>query len=97
MSMPKIEGSDVIRCQAITDLIQSVALEQTALSHILNAEGEKIQAVLADDEVTPELLLKTNKSVQGMVEAITRLEMLLHSKLHLFGDALQEECEKEDP
>ncbi len=35
------------RYQAITDIIQSVALEQTALAHILNAEGEKIQKVIA--------------------------------------------------
>lgn len=92
MSMPIIEGSDIIRCQAITDIIQSVALEQTALSHILNAEGEKLQAIIALTDVTSEELLDANKSVQGMVEAITRLEMLLQAKLSLFGDALQAEC-----
>ena len=32
----------ISRCQAISDLFQSIALQQTALSHILNAEGEKI-------------------------------------------------------
>ena len=41
MSMPVIVPSHIERCSAITDMIQSVALEQTALSHILNAEGEK--------------------------------------------------------
>ena len=39
--------------QAITDLIESVALQEAALSHILNAEGEKIQAVVAMEGVTP--------------------------------------------
>ena len=43
MGMPVITASATTRDQAITDLIQSVALEETALSHILNAEGEKIQ------------------------------------------------------
>lgn len=46
MSMPIIEPSNTSRPQAITDIIESVALEQTALSHILNAEGEKIQYAL---------------------------------------------------
>lgn len=40
MGMPVITASATTRDQAITDLIQSVALEETALSHILNAEGE---------------------------------------------------------
>ena len=47
MGMPVITASTTTRDQAITDLIQSVALEETALSHILNAEGEKIQKMVA--------------------------------------------------
>ncbi len=41
MGMPVITASTTTREQTITDLIQSVSLEETALSHILNAEGEK--------------------------------------------------------
>lgn len=52
MSMPVIRPSCVSRCQAITDIIESVALEQTALSHILNAEGEKIQKVLEIQKIS---------------------------------------------
>lgn len=43
MGMPVIPASATTRTQAITDIIQSIALQETALSHILNAEGEKIQ------------------------------------------------------
>ena len=46
MSMPVIKASNTSRPQSVTDMIESIALEQTALSHILNAEGEKIQKVL---------------------------------------------------
>ena len=81
MSMPVITASTTTRDQAVTDLIQSIALEETALSHILNAEGEKIQKVIAYQDVTPELLLATNKSVESMVNAVARLEMILQSKL----------------
>lgn len=74
MGMPVITASTTTREQAITDLIQSVALEETALSHILNAEGEKIQKVVAMEGVTPEILLETNKSVEAMVTAVAKLE-----------------------
>lgn len=91
MGMPIITASTTTRSQAITDLIQSVALEETALSHILNAEGEKIQKVVAMDDATPEMLLATNKSVESMVNAVTRLEMILQSKLAVFEDCMCDE------
>ncbi|MEG0799160.1 MAG: hypothetical protein RR228_03600 [Bacilli bacterium] len=91
MSMPIIKNSGITKCQAITDIVESVALEQTALSHILNAEGEKIQAALVLSKTNAELLA-VNKSVQLMVNSITRLETILQSKLELFGDCLCTEC-----
>ncbi|MEG2457769.1 MAG: hypothetical protein RSB41_02640 [Bacilli bacterium] len=87
MSMPIITPSNVTKCQAISDIIESVALEQTGLSHILNAEGEKIQAALKLSTTNAELLA-INKSVQTMVNSVSRLEMILQSKLELFGDCL---------
>ncbi len=86
MSMPEINPSDTTREQAITDLIESIALEETALSHILNAEGEKLQAVInAETPPTIDELLAINKSVECMVKAITQLEMVLKSKLDVFA------------
>lgn len=90
MGMPVITPSSTTRAQAITDMIESVALEETALSHILNAEGEKIQKMVAMQDVTPDVLLATNKSVESMVNAVTRLEMILQSKLASFGGCLCE-------
>ncbi|MEG0026413.1 MAG: hypothetical protein RR847_04465 [Bacilli bacterium] len=91
MSMPIITPSGVTKCQAITDIIESVALEQTALSHILNAEGEKIQKALALSTTNTELL-QVNKSVQSMVNSIARLETVLQGKLELFSDCLCTDC-----
>ncbi|MFV0314313.1 MAG: hypothetical protein ACK5I7_04325 [Anaerotignum sp.] len=90
MGMPVIVNSGITRTQAITDVIESVALEQTALSHILNAEGEKIQKVvfLATSTADVAAVLAVNQSVNSMVNSITRLEMLLQSKLELFSDCL---------
>lgn len=72
------------RSQAITDAVESVALEQTALSHILNAEGEKLQAAVAMDNITAEELLAINKSVQSMVDKVSNFELILQSKLEVF-------------
>ena len=88
MGMPVITPSATTREQAVTDIIESVALQETALSHILNAEGEKIQKMVALSDVTPEVLLATNKSVESMVNAVSRLEMILQSKLSTFGSCL---------
>ncbi|MEG0825951.1 MAG: hypothetical protein RR404_00620 [Bacilli bacterium] len=83
MSMPFITPGTVSRSQAVSDIIESVALEQTGLSHILNAEGEKIQAIVAKGTV--EQILETNRSVQNTINAISRLEQILESKLDLFS------------
>ena len=69
------------REQAVTDLIESVALEQVSLSHILNAEGEKIQNVIQTADVTPEELLAVNQSTANLIKQITKLETLLYRKL----------------
>ncbi|MEG2929515.1 MAG: choice-of-anchor A family protein [Oscillospiraceae bacterium] len=75
------------RSLAISDIIQSVAMEQTALSHILNAEGEKIQRALAMN-LSEEQLLDVNKSVTKMVNSVSTLELVLQGKLKLFDDCL---------
>ena len=94
MGMPVITPSTTTRSQAVTDIIESVALQETALSHILNAEGEKIQKVVAMSDVTPEVLMAVNKSVESMVGAVSRLEMILQSELAVFDGCL---CDGDQP
>ena len=45
MSMPSFppDGANLTREEALTMIIASIAMEELALSHILNAEGEKLQ------------------------------------------------------
>ena len=76
-------AAPVPRHQAITDVLLSVALQQTALSHILNAEGEKLQKILSLN-VDQETILAANQSVESMVDAAAQLETILRSKLDLF-------------
>lgn len=84
MGMPIIKPSGTTRTQAITDLIQSVALQEAALAHILNAEGEKMQKFIDREYVDNDELLELNESVNRMVNSVTRLEVILQSKLELF-------------
>ena len=91
MGMPVLTPSNTSNFQAITDIIESVALEQAALSHILNAEGEKIQKVVATATTSGEMLA-VNSSVQSMIGAVTRLEVVLQGKLELFKDCLCDTC-----
>lgn len=82
------------RCEAITDIIASVAMEQAALSNIIDAEAEKIQRIVEHARYSGEMLA-VNKSVRAMVNAITRLEMVLQGKLELFEDCLCTQCDEE--
>lgn len=90
MSMPVIQApaNPICMCQAVTDLIESIALEETALSHILNAEGEKIQAALCMENLDLCKLLEVNDSVTDMVHAVANLELVLKDKLEFVANNL---------
>ena len=90
MGMPVITPGEGTRSQAITDLIQSVALQEAALAHMMNAEGEKMQKIIAMDDVGVDELMEMNKSVTQLISAISRLEMLFTAKLELFSDEQEE-------
>ncbi len=95
MSMPKIECSHIDKCCAASALLQSIALEETAISHILNAEGEKLQKAISIS-CSHEELLAINESVGNTVDKITSLEVVLKSKLDLIKPLL-DECDKKFP
>lgn len=81
------------KCCAASSVLQSIALEETAISHILNAEGEKIQKVLCLHNCDCKDILEVNKSVQDTVDKITSLEVVLKSKLDLILPLL-DDCKK---
>lgn len=92
MSMPKIECEHIDKCCAASSLIQSIALEETAISHILNAEGEKLQKAIALSCNLKDLI-EINKSVEDMVDKVTTLETILKSKLDFIKPILSD-CEE---
>ncbi|MEG0995298.1 MAG: hypothetical protein RSE91_04990 [Bacilli bacterium] len=84
MGMPIIKPSDITREQSVGDIIESIAMEESAIAHILNAESEKLNKVISDPSATPQQLMATNKSIKNTVDAIIRMESVLQSKLNLF-------------
>jgi uncharacterized repeat protein (TIGR01451 family) len=82
------------RCQAITGVMQSSALQEAAIAHILNAEGEKIQeivAMLEAGEATVGQATAVNSSAARLVESLNILEAVISSKLNLLSES-SEDC-----
>jgi hypothetical protein len=86
MGMPVISVVDIDIDVVITNMIASIALVEAGISHILNAEGEKIQKAVGNvtdgaDGTTLAELIQINNSVQGMVDSTAKLEEALQAKL----------------
>ncbi|MDF2607893.1 MAG: hypothetical protein K0S34_2089 [Bacillales bacterium] len=89
MGMPNIPDMrpkiDLCKCDAINALLHSIALEEIALSHILNAEGEKIQkAVLLSKHL--EELLCINQNTVKLLKTVLSTELVLLMKLENIQD-----------
>ena len=84
MAMPNIPditpNIDIDRDDAINLILVSIALEEIALAHIVNAEGEKIQAALELAENIDDLET-INRSVERTLRSVIKKEMLLQFKL----------------
>lgn len=65
--------------------MESVALVEAALSHILNAEGEKLQKVLEVSQDVDQILC-ANKEIGKTVISVTHLEQILYDKLALVSE-----------
>ena len=69
--------------QVLIDLLESIALEETALAHILNAEAEKIQKFIHTTSgcTPPHVLIDFNTTVNETLETVIMKEWLLLRKL----------------
>lgn len=66
--------------QCNTDLIESIALIEAAMAHILNAEGEKLQKILATTNDYNKIM-NVNKEINQTIINATQLEQVLYQKL----------------
>ena len=75
MSLPSFPNVDppIQREDAVNQILSSIAMEELGLSHILNAEGEKMQYILgtlpglSGPAATVKDVLNANESVRGLL------------------------------
>lgn len=104
MSQPKLPevNPDITRESALNMILASIAMEELALSHIVNAEGEKLQYVLGtldpcnrpckDKKRDIDDILAVNDSITRLLEGVSQNEMLLKNKMDKVLQAMSEEC-----
>jgi len=94
MGLPTIPC--VTQEQSLTNLLESIALEETALAAFVNAEAEKIQAVAAQIcgcQISHDEVLCFQKSVATVLKTAIKMQMLLQFKLENVLEAkLKLEC-----
>lgn len=89
MSIPNFPeiSPDITRERALNMVLASIALEEVGLSHIINAEGEKIQYVINDLQkktgscASMEDILSVNKSVESLIDVLMQMQMFLKNKM----------------
>ena len=74
--------------QTVLDLLEAVALQESALSEVLSAESQKMKAALAMDGIDLCKLLEMNDSATKMVHAVANLGLLLTDKLEFIVNTL---------
>ena len=90
MSLPKFpDNPDLTRENVINQIISSIAMEELGLSHIINAEGEKLQYALGTIEgvsgptepATIDDLLRLNESIRDTLDSTMQNQMFLKAKM----------------
>ena len=87
MGMPQIpEGTNRPTLdQTIVDLLESIALEEMAMAHIMNAEGEKMQEVVkqfGSSDICHHQVQSSCKDTQAMMNNLIMKEWLLFNRMN---------------
>ncbi len=95
MSLPSFPNVDpaIQREDAVNQILSSIAMEELGMSHILNAEGEKMQYILgtlpglSGPAATVQDVLTANESVRGLLETAVQNQIFLKGKMQGALDA----------
>lgn len=80
----------------VEDVLESIALVEAALSHILNAQGEELQRVVAESCSVDEML-EVNSQINKTITKVTHLEQVLYGKLEELNEIASKDCfQRED-
>ncbi len=78
MSMPNFDIAGVSCQEAVANLIQSIAMEEAALSHILNAEGMRLEKCIEKACTCGD---PYKLDVSDTLKDVFRIQLLLQMKL----------------
>lgn len=89
MSLPNfpVISPPITRGDAINQILSSIAYEELGMSHVLNAEGEKLQFILGTipgltgGNATIEDVLDANTSVENLLNSSLENQMILNAKM----------------
>ena len=87
MGMPYIHNK--CRKEAINDILESIALEEAAMAHIMNAEGEKLQKALDCHFPAPtcfQQVIELQNSVVELFDKLIQKQNILLSKLKVLKE-----------
>lgn len=76
--------------QSSIDVVESVTLEQKAISALINAEGQKIQNFIKSSQLSYSEAIKLNSSVTGTLNSLLNLETILQEKIEIVKDQIGE-------
>ncbi len=104
MGMPQIpDGTNRPNLsEVVVDILQSVAVEELALAHLLNAEGEKLQEVVhkfSCDEICAKYLLSNCKCTTNFLNNVIMQEWILLNKIKStleVYETMEEGCKRTD-
>jgi len=97
MSLPTFPEAGPNLEDSLNMILASVAMEEMGLSHIINAEGEKLQYVIGTLEEGPGEaasvtdVLEVNKSVKSLLDSITQTQIILKGKMESAIQAIESE------
>ena len=77
----KEDAEPTSRRQAVTDVIESIAMEEKAISRILEAEAKKICEVVNACKPNVQDMINIDESVCECIKNVIKLQMLLQFKL----------------
>ncbi len=83
MSIPSIKASGTSPIEAISDMLESIAMEEAGLALIIHAQGENIQKTNSTCwcESDMDTLARVNQSISDTLSRVAKLQILLEFKL----------------
>ncbi|HEY3423279.1 MAG TPA: hypothetical protein VGL27_00675 [Negativicutes bacterium] len=87
MSSSKVPS--VTQKQALTNLLESIALEETALAHFIHAEAERVTEYMQSGStgLDTKEVIRLQKSVTSFMQTAIKMQMMLQFKLEQVIDA----------